>query len=168
MTRIQSDGRDPDSGRRRWTLHLLELEAAILRGLPEQLRALLADPDANRSVISRLFPVSYSDPREERECRELLGKGLLEERGELLDAIELELLGAEEEAEGLLLRLQGPQIDLWLRFLNDVRLVIATDLGIDEPEDEEGDEPSSDPKRALLEYLSGLESILVEAAREEF
>ena len=37
-----------------------------------------------------------------------------------------------------------------------------------EEDEEPGPEELADPKRALLEYLGGLESILVEAARREF
>lgn len=178
MTRLMSKGRDPDSGKRRWSLHLLEVEAAILRGLPEQLRALLANPDANRAVVDRLFPVSYADPGEERDNRRLLGQGLLEERKQLLELMEAELARAEPEDSpggepdkgdrGVVLELDGAQLDLWLRFVNDVRLVLATDLGVTADDPEPGDEPPEDPKRALFEYLGGLESILVEAARQEF
>jgi len=178
MTRLESKGRDADSGRRLWRLHLLEVEAAILRGLPEQLRALLANPDANRAVVDRLFPVSYADPAEERENRRLLGQGLLEERQELLDQMEAELDRAVPEDspggepgkgdKGVAVQLDGGQLDLWLRFVNDVRLVLATDLGVTSDDAAPADEPPEDPKRALLEYLGGLESILVEAARQEF
>ena len=170
MTTLRPEPDDPVTGRRRWSLHLLELEASILRGLPDQLRALLADPQANRAVIDRLFPASYADPDEEAACRELLGAGLLEERREMLDAVDLELSAGTPEEGGLRIDLAGPQIDLWLRFLNDVRLVLATDLGLDAAEEDEepGPEELADPKRALLEYLGGLESILVEAARREF
>ena len=50
--------------------------------------------------------------------------------------------------------------------MNDVRLVIATDLGIRENigDDDVVDPGNPDaPKYALLEYLGGVEAILVEA-----
>ncbi|GJM20988.1 MAG: hypothetical protein DHS20C15_09030 [Planctomycetota bacterium] len=192
MTRLESKGKHPDTGQRLWKLHLLKVEAAILRGLPEQLRQLLANPDNNRPVVDRLFPVSYADPEEERENRRLLGQGLLEERQHLLDLMDAEMLRAEpsesqtdsgdqadqgDQADkgdqaGVALELDAAQLDLWLRFVNDVRLVLATDLGMDSadsgPDSTADPQPPEDPKRALLEYLGGLESILVEAARQDF
>ena len=186
MTRLESKGKHPETGQRLWRLHLLKVEAAILRGLPEQLRQLLDNPDSNRPVVDRLFPVSYADPEEERENRRLLGQGLLDERKQVLELMDAEMLRAkptkskgDKGDQGIELELDGAQLDLWLRFVNDVRLVLATDLGVSaetepDPADEgsEGDgsapQPPEDPKRALLEYLGGLESILVEAARQEF
>jgi hypothetical protein len=57
-----------------------------------------------------------------------------------------------------------------VRFLNDVRLVIATDLGVDENlgEQEIDAEDPDAPRYALLEYLGGIEAILVEALSREF
>ena len=166
MTRLRHDGKDSATGEDVWTLHFVETEANILSGLPEQFQLLLANPDSNRRVIERLFPGSYEDPEEEALNRQLLGDALLASRTEMLTDIREELGRAQATDDGLELILNRESIDLWLRFMNDVRIIIATDLGIDENiSDEDVVDPSGPdaPKHALLEYLSGVEAILVEA-----
>ena len=170
MTRLKDLGLDATTGRRRWSLHLLPLESRVIRNLPAQLEDLLADPSANRRVIERLFPASYADPAEEAENRRLLSAGLLDERRAMLAAVRSSLAGAQPEKGGLTLALDAVAMDLWLRFFNDVRLVLATDLGIETNLDDvwplDADDPDA-PKYALLEYLGGLESIIVDALARE-
>lgn len=170
MTRLLPDGTDA-RGRKRWSLVLLPVEAAIVKSLPDQLASLLADPDSNRRVIDRLFPPGYTDEQEQRDNRELLGASLLGERKQMLEeARELLDGGFSAPDGGLTLPLLPEQMDLLLRFLNDVRLVLATDLGIEKDisaEEPEPDDPDA-PRHALLEYLGGVEAILVDALRETF
>lgn len=167
VTRLRHDGKDKVTGEDAWTLNFIEVESNILAGLPDQLEALLANPNANRRVVDRLFPTSYDDPEEEALNRKLLGDSLLAARQEMITEIRDQLSGGRATDEGLELRLDRASIDLWLRFMNDVRLIIATDLGIERnisDEDEEVDAASPEaPKYALLEYLGGVEAILVEA-----
>lgn len=166
MTRLKHEGKDKTTGEDAWTLHLVEVEANILAGLPDQLAALLANPDSNRRVVDRLFPTSYEDPEEETLNRKLLGDSLLAARQEMIAEIREQLAGGRATDEGLELKLHRGSIDLWLRFMNDVRLIIATDLGIEENiSDESSVDPASPdaPKYALLEYLGGVEAIMVEA-----
>jgi hypothetical protein len=166
VTRLKHEGKDATTGEDAWTLHFVEVEANILAGLPDQLEVLLANPDSNRRVIQRLFPVSYDDPEEEALNRQLLGDSLLSARQEMITEIRDQLSGGRATDEGLELSLDRAAIDLWLRFMNDVRLIIATDLGIEENiSDESAVDPASPnaPKYALLEYLGGVEAILIEA-----
>lgn len=154
----------------RWRLSLAAMEGRIVAALPEQLRLLLEHPDHNRRVIERLFPISYDDPEEQRLNRELLGASLMEERRDTVAAVAT-LLDVEEGPDGgRCLDLDEAGMDLLLRFLNDVRLVIATDLGVEDsldeqppldPDDEDG------PRWALLEYLGVLETLMVEALTRE-
>lgn len=170
MTRLEHRGRDPDSGRNRWALHLLGLEAAILQGLPDQVEALLTHPDSNRRVIERLFPPSYADPQEDEDNRRLLGETLMEGRRELVGQVRRQLARGAAVGEGVRLDLTPQAMDLLVRFLNDVRLIIATDLGVEGNLGErelDPDDPEA-PRFALLEYLGGVESILVEALSREF
>jgi hypothetical protein len=157
----------------RWTLHLPKLEASVVDALPDKLEQLLGNPDENRGVIDRLFPPSYSDPDEDRENRRLLGSSLLSERREMLKAVRKSMRAgrrrarvAGEASRGVALRLDVDSLDLWLRFVNDMRLMLATELGVDEnlgsKEIEPGDPDA--PRFTLLIYLGGLESLLVEAA----
>jgi Domain of unknown function (DUF2017) len=154
----------PDGGERRWTLTLPPPEAALLAALPEQLSRLLSNPDSNRKIIDRLFPASYSDPAQQREHRELLGSSLLENRRELLADIRMLLASGARSRKGLRLLLGPGSTDQLLRFLNDMRLVLATDLGVEKNLGEltiSAEHPEA-PKYALLVYLGGLESVLVE------
>lgn len=170
MTRLENLGPDPVSGRTRWSLSLLPLEAGIVASLPQQLEALLADPDSNRRVIDRLFPPSYADPSEQAQHRQMLGDGLLAERRAMLADVASQLAGATRNDRGMSISLDAGSMDLWLRFLNDVRLVLATDLGIETSLDETLELDPADPdapKYALLEYLGGLEALLVDALSRE-
>lgn len=164
----QAEGRT-----RRWTLHLPPLEAALVDGLPDRLERLLGNPGENRRVIDRLFPQSYADPEEEREHRRLLGSSLLAERREMLKLVRRSLRAGKrlarnqgERMQALAMRLDTGTLDLWLRFLNDLRLMLATELDVDEnigSKQIEPDDPDA-PRYTLLVYLGGLEALLVEAA----
>jgi hypothetical protein len=149
----------------RWVLSLPPLEAALFVALPDQLAGLLADPDQNRRVIDRLFPHSYTDEAQEREHRELLGASLMQERRDMVAAVRAALAGARRGKSGLKVTLDGAGLDLLLRFINDTRLVIATDLGVDRNLSDMAVDPSSPdaPKFTLLVYLGGLEAAIVEA-----
>jgi len=149
----------------RWKLSLPPLEAALFVALPDQLAALLADPDQNRRVIDRLFPTSYSDAEQEREHRALLGASLMQERRDMVAGVRAALAGARRGKAGLKVELDGAGLDLLLRFINDTRLVIATDLGVDKNLSDMAVDPASPdaPKFTLLVYLGGLEAAIVEA-----
>ncbi len=162
MTRLEDRG---PAHPRRWLLSFQPLEARIVTDLPDRVTRVLADPNQNRAVIDRLFPPSYSDAKEEAENRRLLGASLYEERRALLDDIRACLRDGRTKTDGLHLELGRHEMDLWLRFINDLRLLLATELGIDTNIDHSAIdwEHADAPKFALLEYLGGLEYLLVEA-----
>jgi len=166
MARVERGG---GSGRaRRWTLHFPPLEARLVSGLPDQLARLLANPGENRRVIDRLFPPSYADAAEEKEHRVLLGGMLLEQRQELLVDIRARIKAAGTGSKGLRLELDEAGLDLWLRFINDVRLVLATDLDI-RTNLSETTVPRGHPdaaRHSLLVYLTGLEAAIVASLSE--
>jgi hypothetical protein len=153
------------AGGRRWTLHLPPAEFALLASLPDQLAKLLANPDQNRRVIDRLFPASYADAAQEQEHRALLGASLLENRKELVQGVRALFAAGQRGQRELRLVLGEGSSDLLLRFLNDMRLVLATDLGIDRNIGQITVSPGDPdaPRYAMLVYLGGLESLLVEA-----
>ena len=162
MARIE---RVAGGGARRWILHLPPAEARLVAGLPEQLTRLLTTPGESQRVIDRLFPPSYSDPKEEAEHRDLLGGTLLEQRKELLVAVRAALAAATRDRQGTHLQLDEASVDLWLRFLNDIRLVIATDLDIQTNlSDVQIPHGHPDaPRHSLLVYLTALEAALVDS-----
>lgn len=163
MARVQASG---EGAARRFTLHLPPAEARVVAGLPRQLEELLAHPERNRRVIERLFPASYSDAAEQAEHRRLLGQSLLEARRELLADARRRLEGARRGPRGLDLTLDAAGLDGFLRFVNDVRLVLATDLGLDRNLSEVQVRPGDPdaPRWSLLVYLGALEHELVAAA----
>ena len=169
MTRLRSEAPDPSSGEPRWTLVLGGVEAAVVRSLPERLENLLRDPAANAAIIRRLFPASYDDEAEERQARQLLGESLLFERRELLKAIREHLGRGKARDGGLSLPMAAADMDLWMRFVNDLRLMLATELGVETNLDAA---PATlagpdGPRWALLEYLGGLQALLLTALRPD-
>ncbi|MGQ0554317.1 MAG: DUF2017 family protein [Planctomycetota bacterium] len=148
-----------------WTLRLPKLEAELVNSLPARLEDVLTHPARNRPIIDRLFPASYDDPAQQALHRNLLGASLLESRGNLLREIKASLAAARRPRDGLQLELDAAGVDLWLRFLNDLRLIFATQLGLDKSPSEI-EIKAEDPlafEHTLLVYLGGLEAVLVEA-----
>jgi hypothetical protein len=165
MARIE---RLAGAGKRRWILHLPPTEARIVAGLPDQLTRLLTMPGENQRVIERLFPPSYADAAEEAANRDLLGGTLLDERKQLLVAVRAGLAAATRDRQGTHLALDEASLDLWLRFLNDIRLVIATDLDI-KTNLSDVHVPPGHPdaaRHSLLVYLTALEAALVDSIAE--
>ena len=165
MARLRALGRDAD-GEPVYELVLPEVEATLLASLPQQLETLLRDPEGNRRIVERLFPATYDDPADEREHRRLLGATLWEERRERTRYVARGLEGARTAGADTIVRLSGPEADLWLRFVNDVRLVLATDLGIEDDVHEERQraEAVDQPRFLVLDYLGYLEMLLIRAA----
>ncbi len=165
MTSLKLVSRDDETGACHWRLHVPPLEASILDQLPQRLEDLLRSPQENRRIIDRLFPRSYEDPEEERENRRLLGESLFDARKVMLGEVRAMLAAAKREGEALDLDLDGPHVDLWLRFLNDARLVVATDLGIEKnigSSKVDWSHPRA-PQYALLEYLGAVEALILDA-----
>ena len=162
MARIRSAEGAPAG---RWVLELPLVEFSLVAKLPERLAAVLKDPDANRRIVDRMFPASYSDPAEQREHRRLLGSSLLQDRQQMLADVRATLASAPRTSHGHELTLDAASVDLLLHFVNDVRLLLATELCIDKNLDQIQVSPTDPdaPKYTLLVYLGGLEALLVDA-----
>ena len=132
-------------------------EREILRSLPAQVREALATGDPADPAVARLNPSAYPhNPELDAEYRELLGDDLNAGRLEALQTLE-DSVDAE--------RLEEQQVLAWLRALNDMRLLLGTRLDVSEDPTERQvapDDPRA-PALALYDYLSILESDLVEA-----
>jgi hypothetical protein len=151
----------------RWLVRLDAFEHQALATAPERLRALLLDPSKAGRVVDRLFPPAHSgDPKLESEHRELIGHSLYEERIAALREFQATL----ERHTGLGRsggpRLSRSEVRLWLHVINDLRLLIATELDI--TDNEWSERGPSKPEDAfdfeLLLVLTGLQSDLLEAA----
>ena len=137
-----------------YEVRLEPAERDVLRSLPPQMRDVLVAEDD--PALGRLFPEAYpDDPEREGEYRRLVHDQLLAARLDALDALE-----STVDAE----RLDEEQLLVWLRVVNDVRLLIGTRLEVTEdPADREV--PPDDPRAAPLavyDWLSWLEQQMVE------
>jgi hypothetical protein len=151
---FRSQRRVERTGTGEFRLRLPESERRVLRGLPDQLRAVI---DGNDPAAFRLFPPAYADdPEANAEYDRLVRDDLLAER---LDAVRV----VEETVEAD--RLTEEQLGAWLSVLNDARLVLGTRLQVTE-ETYERTVPRTDPRApalAMYFYLGWLEEQLVEA-----
>jgi hypothetical protein len=139
-------------------LHLPEEERQVLRALPGQMRELLG---ANDPSAGRLFPPAYDDdPERNAEYVGLVHDELVAGRLRALEVME-ETIDAE--------RLDEEQLSAWLGALNDLRLVLGTQLEVTEGDDGADlpdDDPQS-PRYALYHYLGWLESQAVDALAKD-
>lgn len=136
-------------------LRLPEEEQVLLREIAASTRELLVDGDD--PALRRLFPPAYDDPDLDEEYRELTRRQLAAGREQALDH-----LGATVDRDVLL----PNDADLWLRALNDVRLVLGTRLDVTEDLDWNGLSPQDPraPELALYAYVSWIQEQLVEAS----
>lgn len=139
-----------------YRLRISRRERDLLRSLPGQLRTAL---EASDPSTVRLFPPAHPDDAEASDrYRALVGDELLEGRLGALDTMEATLDAPELDEE---------QINAWLTTLNDVRLVLGTQLDVsEEPEPLPRDHPDA-PRLAVYGYLGWLVSEIVEALSED-
>ncbi len=179
--------------------NLTGFEADLLRSLAGQLVELLSNeqavPDAARDpleamldfsgpttapedpVLQRLFPTAYPDDEEAAgEFRRFTETGLRDGKARaaasIIDALEEAGLPQEPD-DGLMIdvELDPGEANAWLRSFTDLRLALATRLGI-----EEGDEdywrslPEDDPRTQahdIYEWVGYLQETLVMALSVE-
>jgi hypothetical protein len=146
-------------------LTLPEEDAAVLLSLPGRLRSLFERPDFRNKVIQRLFPPGYTDKKKQAEYRELLGDDLRRRKLQSIEAFEETFREARHRGDRVVLQIRATDFDLWLSFVNDMRLVLATELDIQDEgwgEDFDPTHPQA-PELALLHYLSWLQEELLGA-----
>jgi hypothetical protein len=134
-------------------LRLPEEEQLLLRVVAAQTRERLSDDDP---ALRRLFPPAYDDAELEHEYRELTRGQLTAGRERALELLETTVENA---------RLSPEEADSWLRALNDVRLVLGTELDVTEDLDWEAVGPDH-PRLAelsLYAYVSWIQEQLVDA-----
>ena len=142
------------TGSGRYAVQLPPEEQALLIDLAGQLRTLLEATTDDPSV-RRLFPTAYhDDPDRDREYQQLARDELLTRRLAALDALGDTAADRQLDAAGL---------SAWMGSINDLRLVIGTNLDVSEddgPIDLEADDATA---RAIYSYLTGLLDDIVAA-----
>jgi Domain of unknown function (DUF2017) len=147
-------------------VRLAQDEVAILRGLPDQLRAVLAE-GTDEPVNRRLFPPAYLDVEDvehDSEYHRLMHDDLVKEKLANLDLVTDTLARGSTSVRRWTVELTGEEAAAWLGVLNDLRLALGVRLDI--TEDYDGDVDDTDPQAPafrLLSYLGWLEEQLLEA-----
>jgi hypothetical protein len=141
-------------------------EACLLRALPARLRAILERADVADRVLKRLFPPAYRDAKKEAEYKELLGRDLLRRKLESVDTFEKTLKNWTVHKDHVTVTIRPVEYDLWLGFVNDMRLVLGTELDIQDDNWSSTFNPFHPQAEdmALLHYLSWLEEQLLGAS----
>ncbi len=146
-------------------------EALLLQNLASQVSVLLREGNASDPAVLRMLPDAYpGDPASSAEFRRYTASGLIDRKVANADAVIVTLSSAIESGE---LRIDSVQAGAWLRSLTDIRLSLATRLGIESDEDNnEHDNDDRDTGRDtgrdtvlqdLYDWLGFLQNSLVEA-----
>jgi hypothetical protein len=153
-------------GRDRVRVRLGQDEVTVLRGLPEQLRAVLAEA-ADDPVNRRLFPPAYLEPDDaerDAEYRRLMHDDLVQAKLANLEVVTGTLARGTPTMRRWTVDLTVEEATAWLGVLNDLRLALGVRLEI--TEDFDGQVDDDDPRAPamhLLSYLGWLEEHLLEA-----
>ena len=139
--------------------------ALLLRSLPARLREVLGRTGAGDRLLGRLFPPAYAHPEREAEYRRLLGDDLIRRKLECIDAFEKTLSSWKTGLFTVTVTIPPEEFELWLGFVNDMRLVLGIELDIRDESWETSFDPAHPQARdlALLHWLSWLEDELLRA-----
>jgi hypothetical protein len=138
-----------------YQLKLSRPERDLLRSLPAQVREIIESTDSDDPSVRRLFPPAYRHEEEaEAEYQNLMHTELRERHLQALTVME-ETIDAD--------RLGEDQLVSWLSALNELRLVLGTNLEVTESQESVDPGDPRAPGLALYAYLSWLEEQVVEA-----
>jgi hypothetical protein len=141
-------------------------EVAVLRGLPDQLRAVLGEGE-DEPVNRRLFPPAYldvTDVERDAEYQRLMHDDLVKEKLANLDLVTGSLERGSTSVRRFTVELTDEEATAWLGVLNDLRLALGVRLDITEDYDGEVDDTDPNaPAFRLLSYLGWLEEQLLDA-----
>ncbi|MBC9734061.1 DUF2017 domain-containing protein [Nocardioides marmotae] len=159
-------------------VELLRNEAAVPQDDQDPFEAMMdfSGPtvEPEDPVLARLFPTAYRDDPEaagefRRYTEGTLRDGKARAAATIIDALEEAGLPDELTEDGLMIdvELDEPTAETWMRSFTDIRLALATRLGV-----EDGDEeywyalPDDDPRAQahdIYEWVGYLQETLVEA-----
>jgi hypothetical protein len=153
-------------GRDRVRVRLGRDEVAVLRDLPGQLRAVLAEA-GDDPVNRRLFPPAYLEPDDaerDAEYRRLMHDDLVQAKLANVEVVTDTLARGSPSSRRWTVDLTEEEATAWLGVLNDLRLALGVRLEI--TDDFDGQVDDADPRAPtmhLLAYLGWLEEHLLEA-----
>lgn len=160
---------------RRFVATIEPVEALLLTQLVGQIGALLESteeitPDAPRdAALLRLLPDAYPDDIEaSAEFRRFTAEHLAEKKVRNAHVVAHDVQAAAASATPTELSLDGASVQSWLRSLTDVRLVLASRLGIETDDDERA--ADSDEELMLgdvYDWLGWVQGSLVYALESE-
>jgi hypothetical protein len=159
-------------------VELLRNERAAPTHVDDPLEALLdfsgPTEEPEDPVLARLFPTAYPDDPEaagdfRRFTEGALRDGKAEAAVTVIDGLEDAGLPPELTEEGLVIdvELDEPTAETWLRSFTDIRLALATRLGVEEGDEEywnslSGDDPTSHV-HDIYDWVGYLQETLVRA-----
>ena len=133
-----------------YQVNLSSDQREVLGALPDQLRALFANPDD--PLLRRLFPPAYTDDEQaSAEYRRLMTEDLVERNTASLDILE-RTAGATE--------LDEEEMTAWMGALNQLRLVLGTSLDVSE---DDSPVAATSPQHQLYYFLGALQEVVIEA-----
>jgi hypothetical protein len=160
-------------------VELLRNERAVPRGDEDPLERLLdfsgPTTEPEDPVLARLFPTAYpDDPEAAGEFRRFTEGGLRDHKASsavaMIESLEEAGLPAQLDESGLVVDVELTAADGlgWLKSFTDIRLALATRLGIEADEDEDDwlALPEDDPRLHVYEiyqWVGYLQETLVEA-----
>ena len=145
-------------------MQLDAIEVDLLHGLEQGLRAALEGNDADDPVVARLFPSTVGgDDEADRELRGLIHDDLLRSRLASLDTLLGLLERGTRRGRGIRVDLVDEEPLLVLGVLNDLRLAIGAQVGIETLEREQlhPDDPVT-YRVAVMDHLAWLQEQLLQ------
>ena len=129
----------------RYTVNLSEGERQLIEDLALDLRELLT---ADSPMLQRLFPPPYGENEERNQgYSALAGSELVERKFASLDLVTNTI--SEED-------LSEEEVEVWMRSINDIRLVLGTVLDVSEDKTFEASDEATQAMHDSYEYLGML------------
>lgn len=159
-------------------VELLRNEAAVPKVSDDAFEAMLdfsgPTSEPEDPVLARLFPTAYlEDDESAAEFRRFtegsLRDGKAAGAGVIIDTLEEAGLPAELSEDGLVIdvEMEEPTAEAWLRSFTDLRLALATRLGVEEDDDDVwlamDDEDPRSQAHDIYQWVGYLQETLVEA-----
>lgn len=159
-------------------VELLRNEAAVPREDQDPFEAMMdfsgPETEPEDPVLARLFPTAYrEDPEAAAEFRRFTEGGLRDGKAAaavaIIDGLEEAGLPPELSEDGLMIdvELDEPTAETWMRSFTDLRLALATRLGIEDDDEEYwASLPDDDPRSQahdIYDWVGYLQETLVGA-----